>query len=84
MTTYKEYAEQHPTIQIDERLYAKEIPTDLVTILESHNGISDEVQFQSLTLRQSTITTSMMTNNGLQCTCGYKWVTRLTRMIRQK
>lgn len=44
MTTYKEYAEQHPTIQIDERLYAKEIPTDLVTILESHNGISDEVR----------------------------------------
>lgn len=41
MTTYKEYAEQHPTIQIDERLYAKAIPADLVTILESHNGISD-------------------------------------------
>lgn len=44
MTTYKEYAEQQPTIQIDERLYAKEIPTDLVTILESHNGISDDVR----------------------------------------
>ena len=44
MTTYKEYAEQHPTIQIDERLYAKAIPADLVTILESHNGISNEVR----------------------------------------
>lgn len=26
MTTYKDYAVEHPTIQIDERLYAKEIP----------------------------------------------------------
>lgn len=44
MTTYKDYAVEHPTIQIDERLYDREIPADLVTILESHNGISDEVR----------------------------------------
>ena len=39
MTTYKDYAVEHPTIQIDERLYDREIPADLVAILESHNGI---------------------------------------------
>lgn len=43
MTTFKEYASEHPTIQIDERLNDMEIPDDVRELLELHTQFDENV-----------------------------------------
>lgn len=43
MTTFKEYASEHPTIQIDERLNDMEIPDDIREVLELHTQFDEKV-----------------------------------------
>lgn len=44
MTTYREYAEQHPHIQIDERVYDREAAPDALKVLELYNHIDDDIK----------------------------------------
>lgn len=43
MTTFKEYASKHPTIQIDERLNDMEISDDVLELLELHTQFDENV-----------------------------------------
>lgn len=43
MTTFKEYASEHPTIQIDERLNDMEISDDVRELLELHTQFDENV-----------------------------------------
>lgn len=43
MTTFKEYASEHPTIQIDTRLNEMEISDDVRELLELHTQFDENV-----------------------------------------
>lgn len=44
MTTYREYATQHSHIQIDKRVYDREITPDALKVLELYNHIDDDLK----------------------------------------
>lgn len=44
MTTYREYALQHPHIQIDERVYGREITPEALMVLELYNHLDDGIK----------------------------------------
>lgn len=44
MTTYREYALQHPHIQIDKRVYDREITPEALTALELYNHLDDDIK----------------------------------------